>query len=71
MSYLVYKLVLNRHGYYIVDSDNQYKCTGCHCTMDNVVSRGIFEFCACIIIYSGCTMLGLLRQFITTVQKKS
>ena len=26
VSYLVYKLVLNRHGYHIVHSDNQYKC---------------------------------------------
>ena len=67
VSYLVYKLVLNRHGYHIVHSDNQYKCTDCHCTMDNVVSRGILEFCACIIISSDCTMLGLLRLFITNI----
>ena len=40
----------------------------CYCAMDNVVSRGILEFCACIIITSGCTMLGLLRLFITTIQ---
>ena len=67
VSYLVYKLVLNRHGDH---SDNQYKCTDCHCTMDNVVSRGILELCVCIIISSGCTMLGLLRLFITTTHKK-
>ena len=69
VSYLVYTLVLNRHGYHnIVDSDSQYKCTDCHCTMDNVVSRGILEILCCIIISSGCTMLGLLRLFITTIQ---
>ena len=49
VSYLVYKLVLNRHGYHIVHSDSQYKCTNCHCTMDNVVSRRIPGFCASII----------------------
>ena len=43
VSYLVYKLVLNRHGYHIVHSDNQHKCTDCHCTMDNVVSTGIMN----------------------------
>ena len=47
-----------RHGDHNID--DQYKCTDCHCTMDNLVSTGILEFCACIIIYSGCTMLGLL-----------
>ena len=65
------QISLNRHGdHNIVHSDNQYKCTDCHCTMDNLVSTGILEFCACIIISSACNMLGLIRLFITTIQKK-
>ena len=58
------------HNNITVHSDNQYKCTDCHCTIDNLVSTGILEFCACIVISSCCTMLGLLSLFITTIQKK-
>ena len=39
VSYLVYKLVLIPHLFSIAIP--QYKCTDCHCSMDNVVSRGI------------------------------
>ena len=50
----VHNLNLNRHGYHnIVHSDNQYNCTDCYCSMENVVSREILELCACIIISSG------------------
>ena len=68
VSYLVYKSVLNRHGYNIVHSENSISVLIVTCTMDNVVSRGILEFYAIIIISSGCTMLGLLSLFITTIQ---